>query len=236
MSGDPNQQLDVVNLSLGSSYGFPHILYNEAIGNLSKGGTVVVASAGNSGPNDHIVGAPSVADEAISVAASVDHSEHNWKFAAVKFQTPSQGEILTEAVEAPIARPISEADIAGALVFVGLADADLSHELVAQVSGKVAFIDRGKVAFSDKIKRAQKAGAIGVVVGNNQPGEPFKMGGNGNYQIPAIMISQALADNLKQEMKKGEVTIRFKNAEMIEKPELIDTITSFSSKDFLTWR
>ncbi|MEK7356328.1 MAG: S8 family serine peptidase, partial [Bdellovibrionota bacterium] len=62
-SADPNadlnldDKLDVVNLSLGSSFGSPHILYTEAMGHLSRGGTVVVASAGNSGDNDYIVGA-----------------------------------------------------------------------------------------------------------------------------------------------------------------------------------
>jgi subtilisin family serine protease len=69
--------MDVVNMSLGSSYGNPHILYSQAIQNLVAGGTLVVASAGNSGNNDHIVGAPSTVDEAISVAASVEDGEHN---------------------------------------------------------------------------------------------------------------------------------------------------------------
>ena len=63
-AADPNKdlklddQLDVVNMSLGSSFGTPLILYSEAIQNLSDGGTVVVASAGNSGDRGFIVGAP----------------------------------------------------------------------------------------------------------------------------------------------------------------------------------
>ncbi|RYZ68146.1 MAG: hypothetical protein EOP05_16780 [Proteobacteria bacterium] len=101
-SADPNgdlelgDKLDVVNLSLGSSYGNPHILYTEAMQNLSVAGTVVVASGGNSGDKEYIVGAPGVADEAISVAASIDDMDQNWKFAAVRFTTPSEPAIVVE--------------------------------------------------------------------------------------------------------------------------------------------
>ncbi len=227
---DSSDKMDVVNMSLGSSYGNPHILYGEAVRNLSSGGTVVVASAGNEGNRDYIVGAPSVVDEAISVAASIDDAAHNWNFAAVKF-TSSVATHLAEAIEGPISKPIAEAGpIAGPLVFVGTADKDFTPEIAGQLKGKVAFVDRGIVPFSEKIRRAFEAGAIGVVVGNNQPGNPISMGGEGNYAIPAVMVTQAMADTLKAEMKTSEVSIQFQTADKIEKPELIDTLTDFSSK------
>lgn len=237
-AADPNRdgtledQLDVVNLSLGSSYGNPHILYGEAVGNLSRGGTVVVASAGNSGPNDYIVGAPSVADEAISVAASVDDMPQNWMFKTVKFVT-AVGTHITEAIEGTLAKPIAEAGpVTGKLVFVGLADTDFSEELKAQVKGNVAFIDRGVVTFAEKIQRAIDAGAIGVVVANNQPSAPIGMGGEIKKpaDFPAIMIPLDLGNKLKEEMKSGDAVIHFQNDDKIEKPELIDTLTGFSSK------
>ena len=43
----------------------------EAIDNLSKSGTIVVAAAGNQGPNPYLVGAPGTATTAISVAATL---------------------------------------------------------------------------------------------------------------------------------------------------------------------
>lgn len=235
-AADPNRdgklddQLDVVNMSLGSSYGNPHILYTEASGHLSRGGTVVVASAGNSGNHDYIVGAPSVADDAISVAASIDDGFHNWQFGAVRFDTAS-GPQLSEAVEGPISKPIADAgDVSGKLVFIGLANADLTPEVAAALKGHVALIDRGQVTFAEKVRRASEAGAIGVVVANNQPGNPFAMGGDGHYEIPAVMISQALGSKLKEEMAAADVVIHFQTPEKIEKPELIDTLTDFSSK------
>lgn len=236
-AADPNgdlsfdDQLDVVNLSLGSSYGSPHILYSEAMRNLSRGGTVVVASAGNSGDNDYIVGAPSVADDAISVAASVDDMDQNWKFGAVEFSTVDKPSIIVEAIEGPISKPLAEiTNVTGPLVHLGLADQELTPEQVAAVQGKVAFIDRGVVTFAAKIERAFKAGAIGVVVANNQPGQPIAMGGEGHFDIPAVMITKDLGDELKGQLAKGAVTIQFATPNRIEKPELIDTITGFSSK------
>lgn len=235
-AADPNRdgktedQLDVVNLSLGSSFGSPHVLYGEAVRNLTRGGTSVVASAGNSGNIDFIVGSPSIMDEAFSVAAGIDSTAHNWNFRAVQFNT-SAGAVLTEAVEGPISLPISEAGaVSGRLVFVGFADKDLSEEQVALVKGQVALIDRGVVPFADKVRRAQAAGAVGVVVANNQPGEAFAMGGDGKFQIPAIMITIELGDRLKGLMASESVTVDFQTPDTIEKPELIDTITGFSSK------
>ena len=228
---DLSDNLDVVNLSLGSSYGNPHILYTEAMQNLSNAGTVVVASGGNSGDKEYIVGAPGVADEAISVAASVDDMDQNWKFEAVRFSTPTEPSIVVEAIEGTLGKPIAEiGDVTGPLVYIGLADKDLAPEVKAAVQGKVAFIDRGVVTFEEKIKRAVDAGAIGVVVANSQEGEPIAMGGEGTYEIPAIMIRKELGAKFKAALPTGPVTIAFKTPDKIEKPELIDTITGFSSK------
>jgi hypothetical protein len=68
------------------------------------------------------------------------------------------------------------------------------------VAGKIAMIDRGfggtvctaTVPFTVKVKNAQDAGAIAVIVVNNVPGDPITMGGTDNtIIIPAVMISQS---------------------------------------------
>ncbi|MGE0529082.1 MAG: S8 family serine peptidase, partial [Bdellovibrionales bacterium] len=203
----------------------------EAVKNLAHAGTVIVASAGNSGPVDYIVGAPSTSNEAISVAASIDGSPHNWQFAAVRFTSPDGSNWIAKAIEGAISKPIKEVDSAeGELVDIGLADADLPDPVKARLQGKVALIVRGKVPFLDKLKRASEAGAVGAVVYNSEPGKPIPMGGDGKVDIPAIMISQALGLKLKSELTQGPVHIQFKTGEVIEEPELIDTITEFSSK------
>jgi subtilisin family serine protease len=237
-SADPNgdlspaDRLDVINMSLGSSYGTPHILYTEAVENLVKGDVVVVASAGNSGgTNTYIVGAPSTSDKAISVAASIDNMNHNWKFNAVAFLNASGVRTIAEAVEATFSKPIADAgDVKGKLVYIGLAAQDLTDEQKAAVKDNVALIDRGAAPFVDKVRRASEAGAIGVVVANNIDGEAFVMGGDGSYDIPAVMVTKTLGDKLKADITAGSAAIEFKSDEKIEKPELVDTLTGFSSR------
>ncbi len=230
--GDLSDRLDVVNLSLGSGYGSAQVLYGEAVRNLTMGGVMVVAAGGNSGDLPYIVGSPGVTSEAFSVAAGIDDMDHNWKFRAAKFQTTSNPEIFVEAIEGAVTKPLAESgSVQATLVYGGLADKDFSDELNAAMSGKIAFLDRGAVAFTEKIKRAADAGAIGVVMANNQEGDPIVMGGDGGpFAIPGIMISKTLADQLKEEMKLGDVVAELTSSHVIEKPQLIDTITSFSSR------
>lgn len=236
-SADPNKDLDlsdqlhVVNMSLGSEYGSSHVMYSESIRNLSEAGTVVVASAGNAGAKDFITGSPAAVDAAFSVAASIDDMIQNWQFRAAEFTLPDGQKIVTEAVEGPSSTPIEEVEKAeGELVYIGLADVDLTEELKTQLKGKVALIDRGKVAFVDKLKRAEAAGAVAAVVANNQAGEAFPMGGDGKVQIPAIMVRMDVGQSLKDAMAQGAVVAQFITEEKISKPDLIDTLTDFSSK------
>lgn len=231
--GDASDGLDVVNLSLGSGYGSGHILYSEAIQNLSRGGTVVVCSGGNSGDTPYIVGSPGVAEDALSVAASVDDMEQNWKFRGAKFMLAGQPDVLVEAIEGPISKPLKDSgSVTGPLVPAGIADQDFSPELAAKVAGKIALIDRGVVPFFDKVKRAQAVGAIGVVVANNQPGAPIAMGGGDGtvLAIPAIMITKDLGAQIKAALSQGDVVADLTTPLMIERPELIDTMAGFSSK------
>ncbi|NJL24992.1 MAG: S8 family serine peptidase, partial [Calothrix sp. SM1_5_4] len=138
---------------------------------------------------------------------------------------------MARATEGPAAKPIAEIEpTEGELYDIGLADTDLNEGIKKKLKGKVAFIVRGKVPFIEKLKRAEAAGAIGAVVYNNEPGKPIPMGGDGKVEIPAIMISQALGLELKKEMASGPIRIQFKTGEKIEEPEIVDTITGFSSK------
>lgn len=235
-SVDPNgdndlgDQLDVVNLSLGSGYGNPKILYAEAVKNLVRGGTVAVISAGNSGPNDYIVGAPGTSTEALSVAASIDNGDHNWKFDSSEFSINGETKFV-EAIEAATTKSIKDGPVEGKLVYVGLANVDLTEEQIAAVRGNVALVDRGIVTFNDKAKRIAAAGAIGFVLANNREGAPFKMGTTDKFEIPGIMITQELGNLIKASIGSGgEPRIKFLGSLKIEKPELIDQLTDFSSK------
>lgn len=228
---DPSDRLDVINLSLGGEYGVTHGLYRDAIRNLTRIGTVSVMAAGNSGANPFIVGSPSTADEAISVAASIDNMSHNWTFPTVKFSAANHPDLVVEAVEAIFTKPLAKVEqLSGKLVYLGLADRDLTTEEATAVRGNVALIDRGGTTFAEKITRAAQAGAVGIVIANNREGTPIAMPGSSPVDVPAIMVSQTTGQTLKTMLTSGEeTTINFKHNERLERPELIDTIAEFSS-------
>ncbi|MEZ4832717.1 MAG: S8 family serine peptidase [Caldilineaceae bacterium] len=72
--GDFSDRLDVLNLSLGSSFGSPDSPTSIAIDNAVQAGIVVVAAAGNTGDTYYNVAGPGVATRAVSVAASSTQS------------------------------------------------------------------------------------------------------------------------------------------------------------------
>ena len=64
-----DHDMDVINMSLGSSFGTTEDPSAVASTNAAKAGVIVVTSAGNSGPSQYITGSPGTAEGAISTAA-----------------------------------------------------------------------------------------------------------------------------------------------------------------------
>lgn len=75
----------------------------------------------------------------------------------------------------------------------------------AEVAGKVALIDRGGCFFTTKVRNAQDAGAVAVVIADNAPGAPPPgLGGNDpSIVIPAARITRADANALKPKLPEG---------------------------------
>ncbi len=61
--------VDVINMSLGDTFGTANGLDVQAVDNATKAGVMVVVSAGNEGSSAYVIGSPSTADTALSVAA-----------------------------------------------------------------------------------------------------------------------------------------------------------------------
>ena len=112
--GNPDDRLDVVNLSLGSSYDIAGTLfYGEVMDNLVGVGTVVVAAAGNDGGTFFVTGSPGSVPPVLSVAASVNSG-------LVNVET-SAGDLT--GVEGAIALPLSSSgtiDAAAEALSVGV--------------------------------------------------------------------------------------------------------------------
>jgi subtilisin family serine protease len=79
-NGDNNlsDAVDIINMSLGASYGQKEDDLSEASANAVRAGVVVVASAGNSADRPYIVGSPSSTPEVMSVAQTQVPSAKNY--------------------------------------------------------------------------------------------------------------------------------------------------------------
>jgi hypothetical protein len=75
------------------------------------------------------------------------------------------------------------------------------------LAGNIVVIRRGTCEFGTKILAAENAGAIAVIMVNNETGGPITMGAGadgGSVTIPSIMISQADGEALIAQLQAGE--------------------------------
>lgn len=81
------------------------------------------------------------------------------------------------------------------------------EDFPADIFGKIALIERGELYFRDKVRNAWEAGAMGVIIYNNQPGTfQGQLGEQGG--IPAVSISQEDGLALVELLRSGPVTVR----------------------------
>lgn len=75
----------------------------------------------------------------------------------------------------------------------------------AALSGRIAFIDRGDCTFVEKVRNAQIAGAVGVVIANNVSNPLLiQMGGSDpSITIPSLMVSQANGTTIRNQFGVG---------------------------------
>lgn len=224
--GDISDAVDVVNLSLGSSYGQDQDDSSLAADNLVRAGIVVVASAGNSADRPFIVGSPSSAPGVISVAQTALPDDLQWVL------DPSSGDAISNAVHQAWS-PVPEGVISAPLVRPGDdGGVGCSNEAFAGFpEGSIALIQRGVCNVSDKAVFAQAAGAVAVVIFNNAPGDPpsFSFGSAEPVVVPTFTISQAAGQALVAALGAGEVTVTIDPASAIP---LTNTMVGTSSRGF----
>ncbi len=119
----------------------------------------------------------------------------------VTIDPPSSAAGLYGATGAAFGPTPAAAGVAGPLALVndGSANPTLGcGPLVGFPAGAIAIVDRGgtNCGFALKVKNAQNAGAVAVIVVNNVAGDPIAMGGTDpSITIPSVMVS--LADGTK---------------------------------------
>lgn len=93
----------------------------------------------------------------------------------------------TFGAQAFMMRGSPQGEASGRLVFAGLGDA--AAITAVDVTGAIVLLDRGIVTFSAKVANAERAGAAGVVVVNNEPG-PFRASlGQLVTRIPSVSVA-----------------------------------------------
>ena len=203
-NGDISDRADVVNLSLGSSYGQKEDDLSAALANSVLAGSVVVASAGNSADRPYITGSPSTTPELISVAQTQVPSAKLYLIdpAAAGFRTVGGSYQLWSAAPTLVTGTL-EYNIGSLAKKRGCSTAGGANPYAAgEHTGDILFVDRGLCAVSLKATNAAAAGAIAVVVGNTAlqaPGDlppDFSFGG-GAQTIAAYTITLRDANHLK---------------------------------------
>ncbi len=95
--------------------------------------------------------------------------------------------------------------VSGEVRFVGIGR---ESEIVGvDLRGRIALFQRGELRFSDKVERAVRAGAIGVIIYNNRSGRLLGVLREPST-VPVLGISQEDGERLVQVLKSGSVSLR----------------------------
>ena len=229
--------VDTVNMSLGTPCGFTYAGeavdsvynavrnaginlmiaagndYNAAFQNLHE---TDLALAGN--PDYGIVGAPSTYTAGLSVA-SVNENLAWGSYFLVGDQKVTFDETPDAALKI--------SDLEGTFDYVRVSGVGNANDFAkVDVAGKVALVERGEIAFTEKEQNAYNAGAIAMIVYNNTDVEEtvyMQLSG----LIPAVFISKAEGKLMKDAAEKT-VTVSNDFVGRMESPDA-GTMSDFSS-------
>jgi len=113
--------------------------------------------------------------------------------------------------------PLSPNGIVADLVLVNDGDGDVLDACqpitnAAAINGKIAVIKRGDCTFAFKVKAAQIAGAIAVIIVNNVDGIVGMAGADNTITIPAISVSKVVGDEIIARMATSTVNVKLERS------------------------
>ena len=211
-------RVDIINISLGVN--MTHAKIDNAVNNAIDHGIVVVAAAGNSGPDKSTIGSPARNPNAITVGATYNNRDSSMVSTLQVGET--QFQVLPMLGTNIISDPISTDIIFGKYSRENDFD-DLD------VRGKIVLAERGGetpdeiVFFSDKEIFASKNGAKGLVVYNNQPG---------------IFFGELIHEYVSEDYYPSIPTVSMTREEGLERKKILESETSatlnvFNHPDFI---
>jgi subtilisin family serine protease len=210
--------VDIISYSVGNTRRDVTAPDDLALMAATKAGVLAVVSAGNEGPALGTIGSPAGAPWVITSAASSRDGQHALEAMEVLTPAAVAGRYAVKeanftpalSVEGPIEAELVLADDDDDTLDDGNpgTSMDACEPLVNddEISGNIAFIERGGCEFVTKIRNAEDAGAVAVVV-FNIAGDPIvmtRLSLQTPVNIPAIMLGQADGDLILGELEAGE--------------------------------
>lgn len=191
--GKTKDHVDIVNMSLGSNYGQP---FDDdlslAVDNATALGVLTVASAGNASDKPYIVGTPSAAPTALSVAQTQVPSAELQLLSVGGLEIPAVFQPWSVQPAAPISGTLQYADGAGGN------NNGCAPFSAGSLAGLIVVVDRGACNFTLKVKNVGDAGGLVGIIGLVDSSAPFSGGDGGDaVSIPGYMISQADSNAMK---------------------------------------
>ena len=192
----------VINFSIGSSDTFMGGPDDMAFLFAKDAGVVVVTSAGNDGPGEGTIGSPANLPWVVTVGAHNDYTIRTqlvsvWRPASIQGTYNSvegSSPVTIESIgglDGPLIRPADPDNFEGCEPF--------SNDM----TGQVALVARGSCNFSVKFDHAAAAGAVFVIVYNNQPEGAIEMGGLEAATLAGVMVERSSGFAYVDEMDAG---------------------------------
>lgn len=185
---------DVINMSLGAPSGFQdsNDPEQQAVKKATEAGIIVVISAGNSSTSTYpyvdpkvkdtsTSGTPGLSEDALMVA-NYQNSAISANAISIKVPGKDDQKFPFKAHQVKFGNNELKNFVDGGLG---------KPEQLKDVKDKIVLVQRGELAFTDKILNAQKQGAAGVIVYNHEAGGDgmVSMATDPNITIPAIFTS-----------------------------------------------
>ncbi|MEX0708875.1 MAG: S8 family serine peptidase [Woeseia sp.] len=208
--------IHIINYSVGNSMRDTTAPDDVALMAAAKAGVLTIVAAGNEGPNFATIGSPAGSPWVITAGASSRDGAHSLE--AISITEPASVAGRYAVREASFTTPLADAGpIEADLVLADdddnlLANGDPGTTFDAceplvndtDISGNIAFIQRGGCSFQVKVTNAEDAGAVAAVI-FSIAGDPIVMVGTaGSVDIPALMLGQADGNLILAELDAGE--------------------------------
>lgn len=240
--------VDIINYSVGTD---DDIVDADDLALLAavNAGVLVVAAAGNEGPAPETVDSPAAAPWVLAVGAS---SRRGGRFHdAIRVNSPASVQNDYVAVEAdftPLLRDKGPLTLDLVLVDDGIYgffdttigttfDACETVRNTAELSGKIALVQRGGCNFDVKVRNVEDAGAKAALIFNDQGEAIIMTGSRGDITIPALMIGHDDGELLRARLVAGDtVGVTLQKGLFLRVADPGNLMEAFSSRGPSHWQ